>query len=64
MRYPFLLFATTLVAAQITFAQNGRSGSCDANSCTATFTFGPRGIPYLSARRTLACKLRDRKEIA
>lgn len=48
MQYPFLLFATTLVAARITLAQNDRSGSCDANSCTATFTFGPMGPPDLA----------------
>jgi hypothetical protein len=47
MRYRFLVFATTLVAAQISGAQNGRSGSCDANSCATTFTFGPMGLPYL-----------------
>jgi hypothetical protein len=48
MRYRLLVFATTLVAVQIAVAQNGRSGSCDANSCTTTFTFGPMGLPYLA----------------
>ena len=47
MRYRFLVFATALVSAHIAVAQNGISGSCDANSCATTFTFGPMGLPFV-----------------
>jgi len=49
MRYRFLIFATTLVAAQFAVAQSGISGSCDATFCKMTFTFGPIGMPLASA---------------
>ena len=49
MRYRFLLFATALVA-QSAVAQNERSASCNAVSCTMTLKFGPFGmIPTTAA---------------
>jgi hypothetical protein len=44
MRYRFLLFATTLVAAHIAVAQIGTSSECNATSCKTTLRFGPMGI--------------------